>query len=232
MVRASRTSAPQQTAFVFRQHGGKRRGAGRKPNAAGAPGVSHAARPTLTGKHPVHVTLRVHRDVPNLRRNAYHPILMEALRASRRKDGFRLCHFVVMGNHLHLLVEVDSARCLARGIQGLSIRLASRMNAAARRHGRFFADRYHARVLRTPTEVHRAIGYVLLNLRKHEAERSSYVPRVFHVDAFSSAAWFDGFAEVATNAAYLQRAQAPPVVPPATWLLEHGWRKLGPICVR
>jgi hypothetical protein len=137
-----------------------------------------------------------------------------------------------MGNHLHLLVEADDATRLARGIQGLCIRLASRMNAAARRFGRFFADRYHARVLRTPTEVHRALGYVLLNQRKHEAERSSYVPRVFAADAFSSSAWFDGFATPPSNAAFLQRAHAPPVAPPSTWLLEHGWRKLGPIPLR
>jgi REP element-mobilizing transposase RayT len=222
----------QQTAFVFRQHGGKRRGAGRKPNIPGRPGVAHRTRPTLTGRHPVHVTLRVHDDVPNLRRNAFHPILMDALRDGRAKNGFRLCHFVVMANHLHLVVEADDTRALARGMQGLTIRLARRMNAAAGRHGRFLADRYHAHVLRTPTEVHRALGYVLLNQRKHEAERGSGFRRPFAVDAFSSAAWFDGFATPATNAAYLRRAHAPPVVAPTTWLLEHGWRKLGPVAIR
>ena len=36
-------------------------------------------------------------------------------------------------------------------MQGLATRLARRLNRAARRRGKFFADRYHAHVLRTPT---------------------------------------------------------------------------------
>ena len=224
--------ATPQVAFGFMNHGGKRRGAGRKPKAPGRPGVSHRRRPTLTGQHPVHITLRVHEDVPNLRRNAFHVVLIDALRASSDRDGFRICQFVVMGNHLHLLVEADSTRHLARGVQSLTIRLAHRINRAAKRFGRFFADRYHAHVLRTPTEVHHALSYVLLNQRKHEAERSSYVPRVFSADAFSSAAWFDGWATPPANVSNLRRAHAPPVAASRTWLLTQGGRKLGPIAAR
>jgi REP element-mobilizing transposase RayT len=221
-----------QTAFVFRQHGGKRRGAGRKPKVPGRPGVSHRPRPTLNRKHPVHVTLRIAADVPNLRRNAFHLALVNTLRAGSTRPGFRMCHFVVMGNHMHLLVEAESTRDLSRGVQGLCVRLAGCINRLARRSGRVFADRYHTHVLRSPTEVHRAIGYVLLNRRKHEAERSSYVPHDFTVDGFSSAAWFDGFAIVPRNAAAWRQAHAPPVAPPQTWLLRHGWLELGPVPVR
>ena len=132
---------------------------------------------------------------------------------------------------IHLIVEADSAEKLARGMRGLSVRLARAVNRATGRRGRFFSDRYHTHVLRTPTEVHRALAslaYVLLNQRKHEAERSSYRPDPA-VDAFSSGAWFDGWAATPWNAAGLRRAHAPPVVEPRTWLLATSWRRLGAI---
>jgi len=180
----------------------------------------------------VHVTLRVAAQVPNLRRQAFHAVLLAALRAGSDRFGFRLCHFVVMGNHLHLIVEADDQRALARGMQGLAIRLARRVNRAAERRGRFFSDRYHAHVLETPTEVHRAISYVLLNYRKHFAEMGGGRPPE-GLDAFSSAAWFDGWHTPLRGAVRIRREHDPPPVVPATsWLLTTGWRELGLIVAR
>jgi REP element-mobilizing transposase RayT len=223
--------AAKQMTFGFVRRGGKRPGSGRKPTTPGRPGVAHRRRPALSGREPVHVTLRLHDEVPNVRRNALHGVIFNALRASSCKDGFRLCQFAVLGNHLHLIVEAPSAQRLARGIQGLCVRLSRRINQALRRRGRFFSDRYHAHVLRTPTEVHRAIAYVLLNHRKHEAERSAYVPPPA-VDPFSSGPWFEGWAVAPANAARLRKLSEPPVATATTWLLQHGWRKLGPIVIR
>jgi REP element-mobilizing transposase RayT len=208
------------------RRGGRRDGAGRRPNVPGAPGVSHRTRALHLAKHPVHVTLRVRGDVPNLRRNAFLPVLTDAMRAGKDRFGFRLCHYVVMGNHMHLIVEADDARALTRGMQGLSIRLAKRVNRAAARHGTFFADRYHTHVLRTPTEVHRALSYVLLNLRKHAAARTARPTE--GLDAFSSGAWFDGW-HTPPRAAERQRRGEPPVTLPQAWLLREGWKRVGHI---
>ncbi len=209
--------------------GGKRPGAGRKANVPGAPGVSHRRRPSLSEKHPAHITLRVRRDVPNLRRNAFLPVLTGALRAGSDRFGFRLCHYVVMGNHLHLIVEADDERCLARGLQGLTIRLAKQLNRAARRGGRFFADRYHAHILRSPTEVHRALAYVLLNRRKHAAERHPQAPLEPALDAFSSGPWFTGWHAPPRGASRLREGPSPVVLEPRSWLLREGWRRGGTI---
>jgi REP element-mobilizing transposase RayT len=175
--------------------------------------------------------MRVRREVPNLRRNAFLPVLTDALRAGKNRFGFRLCHYVVMGNHLHLIAEADDAKCLARGMQGLATRLARRLNRAARRKGTFFADRYHAHVLRTPTETHRALAYVLLNQRKHAAERHPSAPRPPALDAFSSGPWFGGWQSPPRGLHRLRDpAEEPPVVlSPRSWLLRDGWRKAGVI---
>jgi hypothetical protein len=134
--------------------------------------------------------------------------------ASSRLGGdrfhVRVIEFSVQGNHIHLLVEAPDRRALARAIQGFSIRVAKGLNRMMDRSGRVFDDRYHARVLRTPTEVRHAIHYVLDNARKHAAQRGETYPPGY-VDPYSSA----GAPDLA-----LPSAQ--------TWLLRAGWKRAGP----
>src|SRR5207253_1330187 len=120
-----------------------------------------------------------------------------------------LVHFSVQGNHLHLVVEADDEKALARGMQGLGVRIAKALNRLMGRKGAVFADHYHARTLRSPTQVANALAYVLMNFLHHfpdEAARYAEDPR----DRFSSA-WREG-------------GMDPPVVAARTWLLTVGWR--------
>ena len=175
-----------QLAFTFRSWGGKRKGAGRPPTGSTA-GVSHLRRPALSRHHPVHVTLRIAAGVPSLRDGRLFDEVRFALVAGRERFGFRLVHFSVLSNHLHLLAEVPDRRALALAMQGLSIRVARAVNRALARRGRLFADRYHCRAVKTPRAVHFAVRYVLLNARKHRVVAPGFV------DGCSSAPWFDDF---------------------------------------
>jgi len=61
------------------------------------------------------------------------------------------------------------------------VRVARRLNRLRGRCGRAVADRYHARILKTPTEVRHARRYLLTNAQKHYAvegpdELASRVP--------------------------------------------------------
>lgn len=147
------------------------------------------------------------------------------MRAQRKKldleekERFQLVHFSIQDDHLHLIVEAKDKRELARGMMGLEIRIARRINKALGRKGRFWAERYHRHDLRTPTETRNAIRYVLLNLRKHMPR-----PGECFADPKSSAASFDGF----TRAPPLIDARLDwPAVVPRTWLLRVGWRRRG-----
>jgi hypothetical protein len=108
--------------------------------------------------------------------------------------------------------------------------VALALNKARGRNGRVFADRYHARQLKTPLEVRRALLYVLNNERKHVAERGlTLAPWRF--DRCSSAAEFDGWRaspllELARREAERERA-APSVAAPRCFLLRSGWRRHG-----
>ena len=200
---------PRQLGLEFRTWGGARAGAGRKPGGARA-GVVHRARGEWTRPMPLHVTLRMAPHVYNLRSRRSFRVIEAALRIGGDRFDVRVVQFSVQGNHIHLLVEAPDRRALARAIQGFSIRVAKGLNRMMGRKGRVFDDRYHARVLRTPTEVRRAIHYVLENARRDAAERGeTYAPG--YVDPYSSA----GAPDLA--------------LPPAqTWLLRTGWKRAGP----
>src|SRR3954468_24396820 len=79
-----------------------------------------------------------------------------------------------MGNHLHMLLEADDGIALVRSCRGLSVRIAKRLNKLMGRTGRVLGDRYHTRVLRTPTEVKRAIHYIRDNYKKHYQPDAKY----------------------------------------------------------
>jgi REP element-mobilizing transposase RayT len=144
--------------------------------------------------------------------------VFSAFRAAKRRLGARLVQFSIQSNHLHLIAEAEDRRALSRAMQGLAVRLARRLNARIGRRGTVFSDRYHARALRTPLEVRRALLYVLHNHRHHAGKH-----RPTALDPLSSAAYFDGFGDCAPPAV---NAHAP-VVASLTWLLRIGWRRHG-----
>jgi REP element-mobilizing transposase RayT len=177
--------------------------------------------------------LRVARGVPSLREQRVFVQVCKALAAAKQRFGFSLVHFSVQQDHVHLIAEAKDGRALSRGVQGLSIRIARAVNRQLQRKGRLFADRYHARALKTPREARLALRYVLLNARKHAR---ALVPAGF-VDSRSSAAWFDGFARpegLAFGAASVRAewtratgSDEPPVVKAKIWLLRVGSRRAG-----
>jgi hypothetical protein len=192
--------------------GGRRAGAGRKLSPR--PPVPHRPRPNHDVRHPVHVTLRGRRGLPSLRSPTIFSALRGALRASSR-GSFRVIHFSVQVDHVHLMVEADIAGALRRGIQGLAIRCARAVNRAADRHGSVWSGRHHTRALPTPREVRHGMVYVLLNFRKHLRAPAG-------VDPCSSGPWFDGWTRSSRRA-----DGAPPTAAPRTWLAAVGWRRAG-----
>ena len=215
---------PRQLELTLRTWGGRRSGAGRKPAGRKAT-VAHAPRAPLASRFPVHVTLKLRQVIGNPRRRWLTKRIEAAIRAGGNKPDFRVCHFSVQDGHIHLIVEAHDATALSRGVQGLSIRIARKLNQALGRTGKVFADRFHSRILRTPNEVKNALNYVLNNRISH-GRRMGFEPGLgVWMDPCSSAAYFDGWKEVPEHPP--ARAGPRPVVEPHTWLLRTGWRLRG-----
>jgi REP element-mobilizing transposase RayT len=152
---------------------------------------------------------------------------LRAFRSSLRKgcerDDFRVVHYSVQRDHVHLLVEAAGKGAMGRGMKSVAPRLAKAVNRAFGRSGAVLHGRYHIRLLRTPREVRNALAYVLLNARKHWKQAHGHPPPVW-IDAASSGRSFDGWRRGSSGRA---RIEAPEVAPPRTWLLRIGWRRHG-----
>ena len=173
---------------------------------------------------PLHVTLRLVSAVGTLRRFKVVAELRRAFFRGSEKDGFRIVHFSIQRNHIHLVCEADAAERLARGIQGFAISAARRLNRRVGRKGRVFGDRYHAVAVRSPRHMRNVLCYVLNNGRRH---REKLDVRFGGIDPFSSAWYFDGWADESWRDGLLPSPHGPPVVAAESWLLTTGWRRHG-----
>lgn len=156
---------PNQQKLPFKQWGGARRGAGRKRRSARR-NVAHRPRRRFR-RGTLHVTLRLRAEVWNLRSHRCFRALRRAFERGCERFGYRLVHFSVQGNHLHLVVEAPDEVELGRAMKGLEVRMARALNHVMRRRGPVFADRYHSHLLRSPREAANAVRYVLENWRRH-----------------------------------------------------------------
>lgn len=198
----------QPDLFGWRRRGGWRPGAGRKRTSRTVPHVRRE--PVRNGVF--HVTARLRRELPSLRSRRVVLRIERTFRRGCAREDFRLVHYSLQRDHLHLIVEAADCSALGRGVRGLLIRVARAANAVWTRRGAVIAERYHHHRLRTPREVRNAIAYVLHNARKHLAGLRG------RLDPASSARWFWG-----------ESSDDPTVALPRFWLLRIGWRRHGPI---
>ena len=216
-----RRSQPRQLTFDD-QLGAKNRGGRPKSKDSG---VSHLRREEVSANVPLHVTSKVVSGLPDMRRRSCLQVIYEAMeaakeRAGRRKDGeFRVLQYSIQGNHVHLFVEAGDRDALARGIQGLKVRIAKALNRLWQRSGAVWADRYHVRPAKTPREVRNVLGYILNNGRRHGRTWNKGYP-----DPYSSALWFDGWSNYVHDGLLSWEG---PIAKARSWLARVGWRRHG-----
>ncbi len=221
--RPSSRRRSKQLTLEYRPWGGFRKGSGRKPVGRKA-GVPHCKRPPLASRYPVHVTCRLADDLPNMRKRKLYQKLRAVFFAMHDRPGFRIAHFSVQKNHLHLIVEAKGSTALSRGVQSFKIRFANEVNSflGRGRKGTVFADRYHSHILKTPTQTRNCIAYVILNGRRHGEDRGHPRPELWK-DPCSSAPQFRGWRQAWADPP--EADLSGPAEPAGTWLLATGWRR-------
>ena len=106
------------------------------------------------------MTIRVRNDMPSLRCVRLVRELERSFREPCERGRFRLVHYSIQSNHVHMIVEAASSLDLAAGMKSIGARLARAVNRVLRRRGPVLADRYHAHVLRTPRDLLRAAWWL------------------------------------------------------------------------
>src|SRR4051794_24995500 len=201
---------PAQLGLFANSPKAKRRGRPPKKDSKMSPG----ARPPVSPDRPHHVTVRMRKGTWNLRSQRCFRRIREALDGVRSRGTFRVVHYSVQGNHVHLIVEGENRRALSNGMRALLIRIAKQLNREMGVLGSRFDDRYHETVLGSPTQVRNALKYVFGNHAHHV--------RGAAVDPYSSGPWFTGWNDSVSMPRWLPCA-SPPTSPPESWLLDKGW---------
>jgi REP element-mobilizing transposase RayT len=218
--------------------GGPRPGAGRKPSGAKA-GASHARRPELDPAHPLHVTLRVVRGIGWLRKaKAYRAIRCALRTVLEHHVQFRIVHFSLQGDHVHLICEASGKEALATGMRSFEIAAAKHLHreltprGQRRRRGKVFADRYHVEVLGSIAQTRNALSYVLNNWRKHRQDRRTAGLFGGRIDPYSSGVYFLDWKERSIPELTVPPDYEPPEVGNAhSWMLTVGYKRGRPISV-
>jgi REP element-mobilizing transposase RayT len=221
------------------KHGGRRKGAGRKPIGVRA-GSPHKKRPKISRHQALHVVLRVMPEVGSMRRRKLYTAIRDASVVAALRERIRIVHISIQRTHVHMLVEAETKLALSRGMQGFQISAARNINTVLgpdkyrRRRGRVFADRYHLKVITSPRQARHVLQYVLNNWRKHEEDRRG-LSSTWLVDPFSSGCSFPDWLELEDKAMmWPLRATYDPLVVrrPKSWLLRGGWKSAGTISAR
>lgn len=224
-----------QLAFAFAAKRKKPKGSkrGPKPRAERIGFVAHRTRDEHLARNAVHVTMRCVARAPSLRAEVVLKAVGGVLRRAIRR-GVRVVHYSIQGNHLHLIAEGADKGSIARGMQWLFSRIAFEVNRVAGRSGSLFRDRHHRHELETPSEMRRALVYVLMNRRKHLLQQGVTADGLFRwIDPCSSVGWLPAHAwregSGPTEAALVKAREGPcpPGAEPSTWLVGGGWKKAG-----
>jgi REP element-mobilizing transposase RayT len=204
---------PQLSFAERKTWGGPRKGAGRK--AGLRPRQRHLRREPHSWWNPVLVTLRRAKGLPSLRCGLLHKEMQAAVRRTKR-DDFRIVHYSVQADHVHLIVESETREALSAGMKSFAVSAALRLNfrVLRRKRGRVWGDRYHRRELTSPRQVRNVLVYVLANHLKH-GETDDGV-----IDPCSSGPWFRDWVQAPPRP-----SEPSPVEPARTYLLDRGWHR-------
>lgn len=229
-ARISKT--PEQISFKgLSGWGGRREGSGRKKTSQ----TRHVSRPRFTKHNPLHVTLRMTKETPSLKRNDVYSDLRDSIAHARKAVGLRLVHFSILSNHIHLLIESESKKKLESAMKSLLITFALKLKR--RGYEKVFERRYHVHVLKSRRETRNALGYILLNEEKHKGTEIKNIKTV-RPSQFDSAHTFKQWRELlgykpqvlaaagngdGVHSSTDRRAMNTLLSAPQSWLLRRGW---------
>lgn len=98
--------------------------------------------------------------------------MCETIDSVRRRRGFRLPGFVVMPDHLHLLVLPAAGDTISALVQELKYASGRRINAARGHKGALWQKGFFDRFMRTPKELLETLDYMHQNpVRKGFVEK-------------------------------------------------------------
>ncbi|HHU36125.1 MAG TPA: transposase [Treponema sp.] len=110
-----------------------------------------------------HVTVRVNNKEMLLEPEEAKQLFETVLIRAKRRYSFSLGHFVLMGNHIHLIILPHSDESLSRIMQWILSVFALKYNKMTGRTGHFWGDRFFSSVLGSLQQYLRTFDYISQN---------------------------------------------------------------------
>ncbi len=126
-----------------------------------APGMARKPRIDLPGGI-YHVIARGNRRAPLFHDEADYTKYLERLERYRRRDGIRVYAYVLMNNHVHLLIETGD-RALSHTMQTLQFTYSQYYNRRYNKNGHVFQGRYQAILCDRDAYLLELVRYLHLN---------------------------------------------------------------------
>lgn len=111
-----------------------------------------------------HLTHRCHNRQWHLKFSKDRRRWIHWLFKARQRFGLCVLNYMVTSNHIHLLVQDQGRREIAKSMQLIAGRTAQEFNRRKNRKGAFWEDRYHATAIQTDDHLHRCMTYIDLNM--------------------------------------------------------------------
>ena len=183
--------------------------------------MPHSSRPELKKGNVAHVTIKLRAGLPSLRSAKPLDVVRTAIGRVNAKGLVRIVEYSVQSNHVHMLVEAGNSADPSRGMASLNTGLGMRLNRLWDRTGQgsVFMERFHLVVISSPSQMRKALNYVLQNSMHHGL-------RLKTLDPCSSSPSFGGWKQFQGSKAVARAAAWCVSAKPQTWLLRVGWQKV------
>jgi putative transposase len=126
--------------------------------------VSHAKHERHNFKHSVqHVITCCNNKEILIRNNPDFDNYMRILKACKEKHGFLLHDYVIMNNHVHLMIKLEKTEDISIIMHSINRWYARWYNEHYERKGHFWEDRFYAELIKDDMQLLAVMRYIGLN---------------------------------------------------------------------
>ncbi len=110
-----------------------------------------------------HIVAKTNRGEFILDSNEMKEMFLSIIESAKRKFCFKLKHFCIMGNHVHLLLEPQKGTSLSKLMQWILSVFALRFNKLFGLYGHVWYDRFKSTIIRTIRQYILTYQYISYN---------------------------------------------------------------------
>jgi putative transposase len=110
-----------------------------------------------------HVSALVNYGLLRFKLSEFRKLFTEFIKTAKNKFGFKLYNFVIMENHIHLVIQPTGTASLSKIMQWLLGNFSKAWNKAHGLKGHFWKAKFFSRLLDESTDIPKIFDYIFKN---------------------------------------------------------------------